>query len=215
MKIFTTLQQIALFAFLTLMGNPSHAQTPPESLTTLKNLYSRSDFIGWIEITDQRYEMIPYEREDGEKDYTIATINTFKVIEEIKRTPGTPNHFISIGGDYPEGHPNHGRSVYQTSEVYFQPGEKIFVHLKKNELLFNELQVPGVDPGSRRGAVFLIDDSGPIPKMIPYYRIDSRPSATDKISSDRITPDSYVITLHRARIDYESVKNMYIEYRIW
>lgn len=202
-------ERCILIIILALYGNSSYAQNGLGARTTFEDLYSRSDFIGWIKIIDQRYEMIPHKREDGKKANTIATISIFKAVDEIKRTSGTSNEFVSMGGDYPADHPYHGQTVYQTSEVYFETGDEIFVHLGKNDLLFEKLQILGVNPGGRAGSVFLVDDSGAKRQIVPYSASESFQSETDRESQVSITPQENVVSTHPRSIDYVQLKSMY------
>lgn len=202
-------ERCILIIFLALYGNSSYAQNGLGARTTFEDLYASSDFIGWIKIVDQRHEMIPARREDGKKANTIAIINTFKALDEIKRTSGTPNQFVSMGGDYPADHPYHGQTVYQTSEVYFEIGDEIFVHLGKNDLLFDKFQILGVNPGGRAGSVFLIDDSGAKRQIVPYSASESFQSDTDRESRASITPQENVVSTHPRSIDYVQLKSMY------
>src|SRR6056297_71033 len=124
MKSLRILHIFPLLVIIVVAAGSGYAQDAPGSPTTFEDLYSRSDFIGWIRVTEQRYEEIPYKHAGSEAQRTIVTIYNFIVLDEVKRRPEVPNEFVSMGGEY-----QNGTRIDQSHEFYFQVGEEIFVHL--------------------------------------------------------------------------------------
>lgn len=175
--------------------------------TTFEKLYSISDLVARVVITDKRYKKIEYEAIDNNTYLTLATIYTFDVIDNFKRAKDLPNEFVSMGGETEEG-----ARITQSGEAYFEIGDEVLVHLIKNPLLYGRLQPIGIS-GTRAASTFSLKQAQGRMLLIP--RETNGEIKTDSHQREAIRtvldPNDPVGISERAAIDYGALKDLYID----
>lgn len=203
MKSLRISSHFALLASLLLathFGFATGNRTPP---TTFEQLYSASDLIARITITDLRYEHIDYQSDDGSTGKGLATVYTFDVVDEIKRgSPDLPDEFVSPGGKHKDG----SESVW-SNQAYFQIGDELLVHLIRNPRFLGKLQTYDIKPHGHRGSTFAIHETEQEIRITPYLRRTNEPPAQAMRTS--LHPDDPVISNDSNLSDYAELRDLY------